>query len=196
MTRKQDASFIDQGPPEGAPGGAEARPSKTRRKKDMHALQALGERLVGLSAAQLATVEVPESLREAIALAQRITSREGRRRQMQYIGRLMRDADAATIAAAIERIDRPHREAVLLDRAAEQWRERLLDDEGALAEFAAANRPDDLQALRNTLRMARREVGQGRHGRHFRELFRSVRAAVGQDRPPSEPDIEHTGSKQ
>ena len=77
------------------------RPSKTERKKAVHALQDLGVELVALSEEQLAAIELPERLRDAVLEAQRITSREARRRQLQYIGKLMRKVDAAPIRAAL-----------------------------------------------------------------------------------------------
>lgn len=78
--------------------------SKTQRKKAMHALQSLGEALVGLSADQLERLDLPEALHEAVVEASRIRSREARRRQLQYIGRLMRDVDAERIAEALARL--------------------------------------------------------------------------------------------
>ena len=80
------------------------RPSKTRLKRQMHELQRVGERLAALAPAQLARIELPEGLREQIELARRITSREALRRQLQYVGRLMRDADADAIRAALAHI--------------------------------------------------------------------------------------------
>jgi len=88
----------DRPPDEETAGGSE-RPSKTQRKKEMHALQALGQQLVDLSRDQLAQVDLPEELREAIEFAHRVTSHEGRRRHLQYIGKLMRRLDASVIAA-------------------------------------------------------------------------------------------------
>ncbi|OGA20916.1 MAG: hypothetical protein A3I02_00715 [Betaproteobacteria bacterium RIFCSPLOWO2_02_FULL_67_26] len=77
------------------------RPSKTQRKKQVHALQDLGAELVELSAEQLAAIELPESLRDAVEAARRITARGARRRQLQYIGKLMRRVDAGPIRAAL-----------------------------------------------------------------------------------------------
>ena len=85
---------------EAAADGGE-RPSKTRLKRQMHELQLLGERLVALPSAQLERIELPETLREQIELARRITAREALRRQLQYVGRLMREVDADAIAAAL-----------------------------------------------------------------------------------------------
>jgi ribosome-associated protein len=76
-------------------------PSKTRLKREMHELQRLGERLVALAPAQLQRIELPERLREQIEMARRITAREALRRQLQYVGRLMRDADADAIRARL-----------------------------------------------------------------------------------------------
>jgi ribosome-associated protein len=79
--------------------------SKTRRKRDAEALQALGERLVELKPSRLARVPLDERLREEILTAQRIQARGARRRQLQLIGRLMRSADAAAIANALARLE-------------------------------------------------------------------------------------------
>ena len=77
-------------------------PSKSRRKADAHALQTLGAELVALNRNQLAQVELPELLREAVEAAQRIKAHEGHRRQLQYIGKLMRNVDAAPIRTKID----------------------------------------------------------------------------------------------
>jgi ribosome-associated protein len=79
----------------------EGKPSKTQRKKAVHALQDLGESLVELSEEQLAGIELPERLRAAVVEAQRITRFEARRRQLQYIGKLMRSVDSEPIRAAL-----------------------------------------------------------------------------------------------
>ena len=84
-------------PPPAEP--AAERPSKSQRKREMSALQALGESLLRLSAAELARIDLPEPLREAIAETARISSHEGRRRQLQYIGKLMRSTDVEPIRA-------------------------------------------------------------------------------------------------
>jgi ribosome-associated protein len=155
------------------------RPSKTQRKKEVEALQALGERLVSLNAAQLAAVPLPDELREAVAEAQRIRSREGRRRQLQYIGKLMRSVDPAPIARELERWDGQSREATAAHHRIERWRLRLLEDDGALTEFARAHPHADLQRLRTCVREARKERLAGSEPRHFRDLFRLIREAEG-----------------
>ncbi len=160
-------------------------PSKTERKREMHALQALGQRLVALNAAQLASIDLPEPLREALAAAQRIRAREAHRRQLQYIGRLMREIDPAPIRAQLEVWDGRSRAATAAHHRAERWRERLLDDDAALTEFARAHPQADLQRLRACVREARKERLAGREPRHFRDLFRLIRDAA--DAAPGSP---------
>jgi ribosome-associated protein len=153
------------------------RPSKTQRKQEVQALQTLGERLVGLNAEQLALAPLPEELREAVLEARRIRSREGRRRQLQYIGKLMRGVDPAPIRAQLERWDGQSREATAAHHRIERWRLRLLDDDAALTEFARTHPHADLQRLRTCVREARKERLAGAEPRHFRDLFRLIREA-------------------
>ncbi len=155
------------------------KPSKTRRKKDMQALQALGASLVELSAAQIAEIEMPEQLREAVLEAKRITKHEGRRRQVQYIGRLMREVDPAPIRAKLEEWRGQSRDATAKMHAAERWRERLLADDGALTAFAADHPRSDLQHLRALIRNARAEAAAEKPPRAARELFREIRDLLG-----------------
>ncbi|HXF47329.1 MAG TPA: ribosome biogenesis factor YjgA [Burkholderiaceae bacterium] len=150
----------------------DARPSKSQRKREMDALQALGVQLLRLNAAQLARLDLPESLREALAAAHRITSHEGRRRQLQYIGRLMRTIDPAPLQQALAAATGASRAAVALMHRCERLRDRLLEDDAALTEFIAAHPGVDAQRLRATIRAARRERTQGQPPRHARELYR------------------------
>ena len=108
------------------------RPSKSQRKRDMAALQDLGTELVMLNADQLAQIELPERLHEAIADAQRIRDFEGRRRQMQFIGKLMREIDPAPIRAKLDEWSGVARAGTAQQRLVERWRERLLADDTAL----------------------------------------------------------------
>jgi ribosome-associated protein len=154
------------------------KPSKTRRKKDMHALQALGASLVDLGPAQLAAIDMPQELREAVLEAGRITSHEGRRRQVQYIGRLMRDVDPAPIRAKLDEWQGQSRTATALMHAAERWRDRLLADEDALTAFAGEHSGRDLQRLRSLVRAARAEQAASKPPRASRELFREIRSLL------------------
>ncbi len=159
-------------PPEEEGAEDRERPSKTQRKKDMHALQTLGQELVDLSRDQLAKIDLPEELREAIDFAHRVTSHEGRRRHMQYIGKLMRRVDAEEIRAAIGRATGESRAAVALMHFAERWRDRLLADDEALTEFMAERPGADVQWLRSTIRAARREHAAAQPPKHARLLYR------------------------
>ncbi|HEV2432287.1 MAG TPA: ribosome biogenesis factor YjgA, partial [Burkholderiales bacterium] len=150
--------------------------SKTRRKREMHELQALGAELVRLSEAQLESIELPEELREALLEAKRITSHEAKRRQMQYIGRLMRGLDPAPIRARLGEIEGNSAQATARHRRVESWRERLLGEDEALTEFAAEHPGADLQALRTLIRNASKDAGAGKPPRAYRELFRVLKA--------------------
>jgi ribosome-associated protein len=160
-----------------------ARPSKTQRKKEMTALQALGARLVGLNAGQLAQVPLPEKLRDAIAAAQKITAHEARRRQLQYVGKLMRQVEPGPIERALDDLSGDSRAAVALMHRCERWRARLLDDDTALTDLLREHPATDVQALRALIRAARRERDGGLPPRHARELYRWLHAALGAAAP-------------
>ena len=149
--------------------------SKTRKKREMLELQALGVALMRLPDSQLETIDIPQALREALFEAKRIKSHEARRRQMQYVGRLMRDIDAAPIRAALAEIDGGSARATARHRRLEAWRERLIGDDEALTAFAAEHPGADLQALRALIRNARKEQKEGKPPRAYRELFRVLK---------------------
>jgi ribosome-associated protein len=149
--------------------------SKTQRKREMHALQDLGEVLVGLPEHQLQQVELPESLRAAVMEARRINKWGARRRQLQYIGRLMREADAASIRAQLESWNKAAaRDSARLHRI-EQWRDRLLSEEHAITELLELFPNADAQYLRTLTRNARLEAAGGKPPRSTRSLFRAIR---------------------
>lgn len=170
---------------EPAPSG----PSKSQRKRDMHALQELGAELVALQPARLRSLALPESLLEAIEQAQRISSREGRRRQLQLIGKLMRQVDADPIRDALAVDGNRHRQEVALMHSAEHWREQLLAQADALARFRqrhpTAAQAADWPAL---VAAARAEHAAGQPARRYRELYRALHAAlIAEAAPPSSP---------
>ncbi|HEY8242001.1 MAG TPA: ribosome biogenesis factor YjgA, partial [Casimicrobiaceae bacterium] len=127
------------------------RPSKTQLKRQMDALQDLGETLVGLDASRLAELDLPERLVDAISLARGITRHEARRRQMQYVGKLMRHVDAAPIRATLERWDTVPQAEKARFASIERWRERLLADAQAIDAFVAAHPSVDRDALARTI---------------------------------------------
>jgi ribosome-associated protein len=150
--------------------------SKTRRKRDMHELQSLGAALVELPESQLEDLELESDLLEAVMEAKRIKSHEARRRQLQYIGRLMRAVDPEPIRAALAAAEGQSAQAAAAHRRLEAWRERLLSDDEALTSFALEHPGADLQTLRALIRNARKEQKEGRAPRAFRELFRALKA--------------------
>lgn len=158
----------------------EQRPiSKSQRKRDMLALQKLGQTLTELKPAQLAKIPLEEDLLHAITEMQRIHQREGRRRQLQYIGKLMRSADHDAIEQALDALNKEGLQQVQQQHLVEQWRDRLLsDDKNALAEFVDAYEPDDVQPLAQLIRQARREQEQNKPPAAARKLFRLLRDTI------------------
>ena len=152
--------------------------SKTRKKKDMLALQNLGVELVELNDEQLVSMQLPESLLEAVKEARRLTRHEARRRQMQYIGRLMRDIDAAPIRDRLDAWKGQGREHTAQLHALERWRDELLAGDPALARFLGEYPGADSQQLRALIRNARREQAQALPPKGYRELFRALRDAM------------------
>ncbi|MGB5081344.1 MAG: ribosome biogenesis factor YjgA [Burkholderiales bacterium] len=165
----------------------EEKPSKTRRKLAMHGLQALGERLVRLNSGQLEAIALPESLREAIEAARRITRHEARRRQLQYIGRLMRSIDPEPIREKLKTWDGISEEGTARLHRIERWRDRLIEGDGALGELAGAHPGIDTQRLRALARNAREERAASRPPRAYRELFQVLRELI----PPPEASPDH-----
>ena len=102
-------------------------PSRSAKKRESLALQALGEELSRLSPQEVQALDLPPDLAEALALYARLRDHEGRRRQMQFIGRLMREADTAPIRAALDQRKETSAAATAALHRAEQWRERLLE---------------------------------------------------------------------
>lgn len=154
--------------------GESGPPSKTRRKRDAEALQRLGEELARLPPEALDALTLPDRLRQALEELGRIRSHEARRRQKQFIGRLMRDIDPAPLQAVIDARERPSREAARLFRITEDWRDRMLvQGTPALQDFLTAH-PDLDEGDFAAVLLAARE---GRSGAS-RRLFRMIRDAV------------------
>jgi ribosome-associated protein len=161
----------------------EEKPSKTQRKREMHELQALGVRLVELNSEQLDAVALPEDLRDAVERAQRITKHEARRRQLQYIGRLMRSVDPGPIREKLKVWDGVSTEETARVHRIERWREKLLEDEGTIGALVRAHPGIDTQRLRSLVRNARDERKAGRPPRAYRELFRALRDIIPDSQP-------------
>ena len=158
-------------------------PSKTKIKKQMLELQDIGEQLVALNKDQLKEVDIPETLRDAIHEAKRITKFGAIKRQMQYIGRLMRDVDTAPIIAKLEVWSgKSHQHIAWLHRV-ERWRDRLLEDETALTELLADHPEADAQRLRALIRNALKEKELGKAPKNYREIFQVLREILPEHAP-------------
>jgi ribosome-associated protein len=158
--------------------------SKTDLKRESTELQALGEQLLTLRAGLFERLALSEKLVDALAEARRITNFEGRRRQMQFIGKLMRKQEPETLEAIRAALDEQHRGAAnetLALHEAETWRNALIEDEAALDRWLKAYPATDTQQLRALIRQARKDAKPAlagetpRHGRAFREIFQLVR---------------------
>jgi len=152
--------------------------SRTKKKHQVEELQKLGATLIELPAAQLDALGLPAELLAAVLAAQRITSHEARRRQVQFIGKVMRRIDPEPVRAAVAAIGNKSATARARQKRLEQWRERLIADDAALTEFAGTHASADLQAMRTIIRNARREIAEAKPPRAQRELFRLIREFV------------------
>ena len=165
--------------------------SKTDLKKYSDRLQELGESLLTLRADLIKRLDLSEKLVDAVAEAKRITNFEGRRRQMQFIGKLMRGLPEDTIAAVEAALDEQNKgsaKGTLSLHQAEQWRDQLIADDDALTRWLQLDTEADVQQLRALIRQARKDAqapqaqeqpGEAvRHGKAYREVFQLVKAVL------------------
>lgn len=154
-------------------------PSKTQLKREAEAAQALGERLITLDDETLDSLDLPESLIDAVKLARGMKSHGALRRQRQYIGKLMRGIDRENVAAVVEQLDQDSAAANRLLHAAEQWRERLLEaGDAGLTEFLDQFPTADRQHLRQLVRAARAERKANKPPKQYRALFQELRSIL------------------
>jgi ribosome-associated protein len=150
--------------------------SKTRRKQQMEDLQTLGEELVALSTDRVKKIDIPENLRDAVREAQRMTRLdEARRRQMQYIGKLMRDVEVEPIVAALALVRGESASETAKLHRLERLRGELLADEKAMHEIATLYPSVDLQHLRSLRRAALKEREQNKPPRSYRAIFQLLK---------------------
>ena len=154
--------------------------SKSQKKRDMLALQALGVQLVQLSVETIRKLDLPEDLLTAVLDAKKIpTSKHGGyKRQMQYIGRVMRHVDAAPIADRLEAMSAPNKKHTALHHLAERWRERLLEDESAIGGFINDFADADRAAIEQHVRAAKDEKAKGKPPKHFRLLYQELHDCI------------------
>ena len=176
---------------------ADLRPSKTQQKKAMHELQDLGEALARLPDSRIERLEIPEILLIAVRDYKKTKSHEGRRRQMQYIGKLMRRTDVEPIREAVAEMELGRAQDSLALHQAEQWRHELIADDEALTRWMDAYPQSDVQQLRSLIRAARKDAAaapEQRSGRAYRELFQYLKpylsgdaSDAGDEQTPGEP---------
>jgi len=166
--------------------------SRTDLKKHSDHLQSLGEQLLTLRKGLIDKLALPDRLLDAIAEAKRITNFEGRRRQMQFIGKLMRKLDEQQVQAVEQALEVQHHGSAkdtLRLHVAEQWRDRLIAQDAALQDWLQLDPDADLQHLRTLVRQARKDAqvnpeqpdAAPRHGKSYREIFQLVRARLDAD---------------
>jgi len=157
-------------------GEIQIKKSRTRIKHEMIALQELGGRLAKLSEAQLKRINLPDELLEAVRFAATLKSHGAIRRQIQYIGVLMRDIDSGPIQKALDRIDQASGQDAASFRQIELWRDALAAQDAQVLESILREYPEADRARMNQLaRNARKEKLEGRPPKASRELFRYLR---------------------
>lgn len=160
------------------PAWQDAPPSKTRRKHDMHELQDIGEQLLELNSGQIAGLNLPELLLDAVQEAKQLKKHGAYRRQLQYIGKLMRHVDVAPIREKLAAWNSVSVQFTARLHLLERWRNRLLDEDEALTELGKDYPVTDLQPLRTLVRNARKEKISGKPPRYFRELFQELQHII------------------
>jgi ribosome-associated protein len=154
------------------------RPSKSQLKRESTALQELGEELVSQPKERVMRVPMPEDVRDAILDCQRIKDHEGRRRQIQFVGKKMRTLDEDEIAA-IQKVLDSWKGLSKADTAAmhalERRREKLLADDKALTELLARHPEVDVQQMRTLIRNARKEQAENKPPKAYREIFQILK---------------------
>ncbi|SIT40131.1 conserved hypothetical protein [Paraburkholderia ribeironis] len=189
MTRKTRIQPIESAVPEVDENGYD-RPSKSQLKREMHALQELGAALIALPKDALKRMPMPEKLDEAVREARRITDHEGKRRQLQYVGRVMRsllDEETAALRTALDTYNGVNKTETARLHWIERTREKLLADDTALTDFIHQHPSADPQQGRTLIRNARKEAQQGKPPRYFRELFQWIKNA---DSPSAQSDAD------
>ena len=147
-------------------------PSRTARKREAEAAQALGRRLTQLKTDQLAAAPLSPELHAAITDYQRFPSHGAQRRQLQFIGRLMRDADVDAISAYLDALDGQSAAARAQFTHTERWREALLNEPDALTRFIGDHPSVDRQKLRQLVKKAQSAQSEDERKIHARALFR------------------------
>jgi ribosome-associated protein len=150
--------------------------SKSQLKRESHARQSLGEELVQLNSEQLRKFALPEDLLQAIKMAQTIKQHGAKKRQLQYIGKLMRNIDVAPIKQGLDDLKGISAQAIATQHKIEQWRRRLIEEGDAALQVLLQEHPDiDRQRIRQMLRNVQKESQHNKPPKAFRELFKYLR---------------------
>ncbi|MFZ6674482.1 ribosome biogenesis factor YjgA [Undibacterium sp. Rencai35W] len=154
------------------------RPSKSQLKRESDALQKLGQELIDQPRDRVKRVPMPEDVRDAILECQTIKDHEGRRRQLQFVGKKMRTLDEAEVALIQKTIDSwkgKSKSDTAAMHALERKREKLLTDDKALTELLEQNPELDVQHLRTLIRNARKEQAENKPPKAYREIFQILK---------------------
>lgn len=171
-------------------------PTRTDLKRESTELQKLGEDLLTLRADLMTKLELPDKLVEGVAEAKRITNFEGKRRQMQFIGKQMRlltPEKIEEVRAALVEQHMPSAKETMVLHQSEQWRDRLIADDDAVGQWINLSPETDSQQLRALVRQARKDAkpekpgAAVRHGRAYREIFQLVREALMANQEDAQP---------
>jgi ribosome-associated protein len=150
--------------------------SKSQLKRDSQALQDMGSQLVEMPEGQLKKFELPENLKDAIYEARRLKNREGKRRQLQYIGKLMRTADISFIQTTLDMMDHQSQTYRQHFQQLENWRDRIINEGATAIEALIEKYPQaDRQQLRNLQRQASRELAEKKAPTAARKIFAYLR---------------------
>lgn len=149
--------------------------SKSERKRDAKRSQAIGLKLTALNDRQLSQIPLTKELTQALEEYHRIRSNEAKRRQLQFIGKLMRAADISAIEQALALVEGKSARARYQMHQLETWRDRLLEDDSALTEFLREHPSTDRQLLRHHINKARTANGTRDQRTAARALFRYLR---------------------
>ena len=155
--------------------------SKSEIKRDAEDLKQLGEKLVNLTKANLTKVPLDDSLKDALELAQRL-QKEARRRQLQYIGKLLRSIDAEPIREALEKIENKHNQQQAMLHKLEILRDELVaKGDVALTDLLNEHPSADRQQLRNLIRAAQKEKEQNKPSKAYREIYQILKTLILED---------------
>jgi len=150
--------------------------SKSQRRREALEIKSLASELIGLSPARLASVPMDDDLAEAIGHARKIRSNVARKRQMQYVAKLLRRIDPEPIVQTLKEFDTEARHLRVRHHRCETWRDHLLETADAgVAELMKQRSGTDSQAIRQLIRNARNEFARGKPPSAARSLFRTLR---------------------